>query len=191
MYYLVVNWIFVANLTPGEAITDSKAATMAHLLVAKLLGPQFGALMSVLTIVILISAMSAMIMVAPHVTSSMANDGFLPRALRATERGPSWQAQLLQFAIALLIVWAQSLRGALETVGAIILVFSTLVAFAIAFNTRHHIKPAKRLFAMLYAGPGCYFIFIGFKDKPEALLWLALPTLCATAYYFLRPSKSA
>lgn len=190
VYYLIVNWIFVANLNPGESINDSEAATMAHLLIAKLLGPQFGALMSVLTIVILISAMSAMIMVAPHVTSSMANDGFLPRSLMTSKRGPSWQAQVIQISIALLIVWAHSLRDALTTVGAIILCFSTLVAFAIAFNTRHTITPVKRLFAMLYALPGCYFIFVGFKDRPEALLWLALPTACATLFYLFRPNKS-
>ena len=85
--YLIVNWVFVANLTPaeGKAVFDYEQTrvTLGHVVVRHLVGDWGGRAMSVLALVAFISAASAMTMVGPRVYAAMAEDGFLPRALAA------------------------------------------------------------------------------------------------------------
>ena len=64
LLYLLVNWVFVANLTPQQCkvveIYEEARITLGHLIMKDLVGEVGAACMSVLAIIAFISAMSAM-----------------------------------------------------------------------------------------------------------------------------------
>jgi basic amino acid/polyamine antiporter, APA family len=133
--YLLVNWVFVANLTPadyGQWISgDRDRITLGHTLMLKLIGPTGAKVMSVFVIVALLSATSAMTMIGPRVYAAMARDGFLPRALAGKEGKPPLGALLLQAAVALFCVWTQDFRGLIGTVGAVLSFMAALTALGV------------------------------------------------------------
>jgi APA family basic amino acid/polyamine antiporter len=139
--YFAVNWIFVANLTPGDAtvvfgyddFTKGAAGgggnvTLGHAVMSRLAGPAAGALWSGATVVVFLSAMSAMIFLGPRVYAAMARDGFLPAFLAGKGEHPPRSAVLLQGALALLIVLTQELQAALALVGGVLMIFAALTA---------------------------------------------------------------
>src|SRR6185295_7807971 len=69
--YLVVNWVFVANLTPahyGAWIADDPGRiTLGHVVMRELVGTTGARIMSAFMIVALLSATSAMMMIGPRV----------------------------------------------------------------------------------------------------------------------------
>jgi basic amino acid/polyamine antiporter, APA family len=141
LLYLAVNWIFVANLTPGDAAVvfgygkftagaggGGGEVTLGHAVMARLAGPAAGALWSGATVVVFLSAMSAMIFLGPRVYAAMARDGFLPAFLAGQGEHPPRSAVLLQGALALLIVLTQRLQAALALVGGVLMLFAALTA---------------------------------------------------------------
>jgi APA family basic amino acid/polyamine antiporter len=142
--YLVVNYAFIANLTPEQSGVVFKydeftnlqgswdAVTLGQAIVAHLLGPAAGRVMSGVMVLLFTSAISAMTLVGPRVYASMANDGFLPSVLGSKSGKPPLFSVLLQSALALVLVYASSdLRGVLGTVGALLVVFAALTAFGL------------------------------------------------------------
>src|SRR5260370_21579739 len=87
-----MNWVFVANLTPEQSLAvsayESKRITLGHLIMKELIGDLGARLMSLMAIVLFVSAMSAMIFAGPRIYSAMANDGFLPRIFQAKQNLP-------------------------------------------------------------------------------------------------------
>ena len=82
--YLLVNWVFVANLTNsahfGEWIGgDRDRVTLGHFLMKDLIGETGGKIMSGIMIITLLSAASAMTMIGPRVYAAMARDGYSSR----------------------------------------------------------------------------------------------------------------
>jgi APA family basic amino acid/polyamine antiporter len=142
--YLAVNWVFVANLTPqdatvvfryqaftkGEAVPGG-VVTLGHAVMSRLVGPAAGALWSAMTVLVFLSAMSAMIFLGPRVYAAMARDGFLPRFLAGQGEHPPRSAILLQGGLALLIVLTQRLQSALALVGAALMLFAALTALGL------------------------------------------------------------
>ena len=106
--YLLVNWVFVANLTPahfGEWISgDHDRITLGHFVMRDLIGGAGAKLMSVFMIVALVAAASAMTMIGPRVYAAMARDGYLPKIFAGKDDGkpPLWSV-LLQGAIAIAV----------------------------------------------------------------------------------------
>jgi APA family basic amino acid/polyamine antiporter len=140
LLYLAVNWIFVANLTPADATVVFKydrftrglgqggEVTLGHAVMSRLVGPEAGALWSGATVLVFLSAMSAMIFLGPRVYAAMARDGFLPAFLAGQGEHPPRAAVLLQGGLALLIVLTQRLQTALAVVGGILMLFAALTA---------------------------------------------------------------
>jgi len=141
LLYLAVNWIFVANLTPADATVvfeyakftagaadGGGAVTLGHAVMARLAGPAAAGLWSAATVVVFLSAMSAMTFLGPRVYAAMARDGFLPAFLAGAGEHPPRSAVLLQGALALLIVLTQRLQAALALVGGVLMVFAALTA---------------------------------------------------------------
>ncbi len=128
--YLVVNWVFVANLDPGTAFSavTSGNVTLGHAVMTKLVGPGASAVWSGATVVVFLSSMSAMIFLGPRVYAAMARDGFLPRALAGEGTHPPAAAVILQGALALAIALLQGLQTTLAQVGAVLVLFAALVA---------------------------------------------------------------
>jgi amino acid transporter len=198
--YLLVNWVFVANLTPEQCKVvftyETARITLGHLIMRNLVGEVGAACMSILAIVAFVSAMSAMTFLGPRVYAAMANDGFLPRILEAKEGKPPVGAVVLQGAIALFLVFAYRLQEVLNNVGAILTLFSALTVFSLFWvylRRKQSLKPAPMalaaaFFFLLLSGVMLYF---GFKQSPILNLWVGASILAALIGYFITKKRVA
>jgi APA family basic amino acid/polyamine antiporter len=198
--YLAVNWVFVANLTPdeGRAVFDyeSTRVTLGHVVVKRLLGPAGGVAMSVLTMVALAAAASAMTVVGPRVYAAMAEDGFLPRLLRPRAGFPPTAAVWLQSSLAALLVFTHSLHQVLSNVGAVVTVFAALVSCAIF---REWLRPTgrPRPGALTLACAGIHvlsaaaMLYFGLRGTTLLALWIAVVVTVALAAYALTRSSAS
>lgn len=190
--YLLVNWVFVANLTPERAAVvfdyETSRITLGHLVMRDIVGDAGAKVMSVFVIVAFVSSMSAMTFVGPRVYAAMAADGFLPRVLMAkTGRPPAWSVGL-QGGIALAIVYAHELSQVMQNLGAILTLFAALTAASL-FRVRVA-RPdlpapsvASLLAAALYAGSAAWMLYFGLQGKTHLLKWIALVVGVALAAY--------
>jgi len=202
--YLVVNWVFVANLTPahyGSWIgNDPDRVTLGHVLMSNLVGTVGAKIMSAFMIVALLSAISAMTMIGPRVYAAMARDGYLPRAFAGeTDRPPVWSV-LLQGAIALAAAMTTGFIEAIGTIGAVLTLMAALTAlgvFKLQFDARNTEKPgiaaliAAAIFVVL-SGWMLYFAFTspllnsvtvpGVGKVSSPLVWLVFIVLITAVY---------
>jgi APA family basic amino acid/polyamine antiporter len=192
--YLLVNWVFVANLTPEQCKVvftyETARITLGHLIMKDLVGGFGAACMSILAIVAFISAMSAMTFLGPRVYAAMSRDGFLPRALQGKEGKPPIGAVILQGAIAMFLVFAYKLGEVLNSVGAILTLFSALTVLSLFWVWLRKKEYAKPAFAAL-AAAFCYLalagvmLYFGFKQSLTLNLWVGASILTALIGYFL------
>lgn len=199
--YLVVNFIFVANLTPADATVvfryDTDRVTLGHAVVARLLGPGSGAVMSLFTVVVFVSAMSAMTFVGPRVYAAMARDGYLPAALRCPDGKPPAGAIVLQGALALVILFTHPLREILENLGAILTFFAALTAaglfkLALAPRTLGRPRAGALVAAAVYVGSALAMLVFSFVLSPGSLRWVAGAAVVGLAGWLLsRPRGRA
>jgi len=111
--YLAINAIFVLAV-PGEAIAGKLEVGR---IVAENLGGRVWADGATLLICLaLVTSVSSMMMAGPRVYARMAADGYLPSSL-AQQSGPPRASILLQFAIALLMLWTASYPALLTFIG--------------------------------------------------------------------------
>jgi basic amino acid/polyamine antiporter, APA family len=185
--YLLVNWVFVANLTPGDAsiVFEERPVTLGHAVTAKLLGATAADVMSIFVALAFLSAMSAMTMVGPRVYAAMAEDGFLPRALAARAGRPPFVATLFQSLVALVIVWTHSLRNALDSVGALLVLFSALTCCSLfAMRWRRDLpnpRPIALVCAIAYVGLSAWVLFYGVKHRISTTLLAVAGAVLVTA----------
>jgi APA family basic amino acid/polyamine antiporter len=179
--YLLVNWVFVANLTPERARVvfdyEKTRVTLGHLIATDLAGPVGGRLMSVLAIVAFVSAMSAMTFAGPRVYMCMAADGFLPKILQGREGRPPVGSVLLQGALALLIIYTHTLQDMLHNVGAILTIFASLTAaclFRVRFNPQGRPRPpvSSLVAAGIYVLSAVWMLYFGFRGETRLLFWV-------------------
>ncbi len=135
LLYLVVNWVFVANITPEMATVvfgyDDTRVTLGHAVMEHLLGPAGGVFMSVLVLLAFVSAMSAMTLVGPRVYAEMARDGYLPAAFAGKDGAPPVGSLLLQAGVSLLFVWTHNILEAVQSASLVIMVFSGLTVLSL------------------------------------------------------------
>ncbi len=189
--YLVVNFIFVANLTPAQGTVVFKyddftslkgqfdQVTLGQAVMAALLGPVAAKVMSAVMLLLFISAMSAMLMVGPRVYAAMAGDGFLPAALSAREGEPPRGAVLLQGALALLLLFTHDVRSVLSNVGAILVLFAALTVgslFVAKARARAGEGPSAGglVAAAVYVLSAAWMFYAGFKSSPTLLAWVGV-----------------
>lgn len=192
--YLLVNWVFVANLTPEQCKVvftyETARVTLGHLIMKNLVGDFGGACMSVLAIVAFISAVSAMTFLGPRVYAAMSRDGFLPRSLQAKEGKPPVGAVILQGAIALFLVFAYKLQTVLNNVGAILTLFSALTVFSlfwVRFRRKEYAKPAFAALAaaLIYLLVSGLMLYFGFMKSPTLNLWVGASIMAALIGYYV------
>jgi len=180
--YLLVNWIFVANLTPERAAVvfkyESARVTLGHLVSQDLIGQVGARLMSVLILIALVSAMSAISFLGPRVYAAMAKDGFLPSFLAERQGKPPVGSVLLQGGLALTLVASYSLQQVLQNIGAILTLFSSLVAVGLIrlyFRSDRAARPSwlRLACAVLYLISAAGMLGFGFRDSKSLLWWLA------------------
>ena len=184
--YLLVNWVFVANLTPADAIVVADAGpVLGHVVANELIGPVGAKLMSIFIALAFLSAMSAMILVGPRVYSAMAADGFLPRALVGRRGRPPVGATLFQAAVSLTFVWTHSVRNALDSVGALLIIFSALTCLSLFALLRHKSLPRPRPIALvsagLYVALSGWILYYGIKHRISSTLLYGAGAVMAAA----------
>ncbi|MFT3840941.1 MAG: amino acid permease [Myxococcaceae bacterium] len=169
--YLLLNFVFVANLDPKTAevvfafdAPNSAKVTLGHEVMKKLLGAGAANVMSGIILLAFISAMSAMTLVGPRVYAAMANDGFLPKALGTVDGHPPRFSVLLQSALAILLVFITNLQQVLKDVGAILSFFAALTMCglfraALSNVTPEKPRPLALLAAFVYAGSTVFMLY--------------------------------
>ena len=197
--YLVVNFIFVANLTPAQGtvvfqyddFTSLKGqfdqVTLGQAVMAALLGPVAAKVMSAVMLLLFISAMSAMLLVGPRVYAAMAKDGFLPAFLGAKTGQPPTGAVLLQGGLALLLLFTHDVRSVLSNVGAILVLFAALTVSGLFVAKARGKDPSvvSLVCAGLYVLSAVWMFFEGFKRSPTLLGWVGLVGLVGLAAYLM------
>ncbi len=188
--YLVVNYLFVANLTPEqgrvvfqyEAFTqlegEAAQVTLGQAVMAALLGPVAGRVMSGVMVLLFVSAMSAMLLVGPRVYAAMAQDGVLPRALAGKAGEPPRAAVLLQGALALGLLVTHDLRSVLSNVGAVLVLFAALTVAGLFVAWRRAApgegpRPVALGAAAVYLVSAAWLLVMGLRSDPSLLAWVA------------------
>ena len=202
--YMVVNWVFVANLTPahyGEWISgDVHKITLGHIVMRELVGSTGAKVMSVFMIVALLSATSAMTMIGPRVYAAMARDGYLPRVFAGEDGKPPMWSVILQGAIAIAVAMTTSFISAIGTVGAILTLMAALTAlgvFKLQLDPKQTEKPGivALICATVFVALAAWMLYFAFTSpllntamvpyigKVSApLIWLAFIGLVTIIY---------
>jgi basic amino acid/polyamine antiporter, APA family len=204
--YLLVNWVFVANLTPahfGEWISgDTKRITLGHFLMRDLIGSSGAKVMSVFMIITLVAAASAMTMIGPRVYAAMARDGYLPKLFAARDNGhPPMASVLLQGAIAIAVSLTSTFVNSISTIGAILTLMGTLVVlgvFKLRFTETGDNRPGigSMIAAGLFVVLSCWMLYFAFTSPllktvhlpyktdpvPAPLVWLVFIVLVSVGY---------
>jgi APA family basic amino acid/polyamine antiporter len=143
--YLIINWVFVANLTPADAEAvftyEETRITLAHLIANDIFGRHGGLIVSILVIIAFLSAISAMMVIGPRVYAAMAVDGYLPKIFMPSGDKPPLNATLLQAAVSLLLLFSHTLREAVLAASAFLLLFTALTAASLFRLRRYHRQP--------------------------------------------------
>lgn len=178
-FYLLANWVFVANLTPERAAVvfqfETQRVTLGHLIASDVLGPVGGRAMSVLAVLSFLSAISAMVFVGPRVYAAMADDGYLPRVLASRAGRPPTGSVWLQGLVTLALLHGQGLRELLANVGAILTLISGLTVLGL-FRAARLIpgaRPARLalLCAGAYALAATVMLWVGLRGSRSLVLW--------------------
>jgi APA family basic amino acid/polyamine antiporter len=184
--YLVVNFVFVANLTPGmvgdPVALHGGGPMLGHLVAQNILGPTGATVMSAVTLLVFLSATSAMMLAGPRVVAAMAEDGALPAVFRARDGHPPRFASALQAGVALLLVWTQDLRDAVGSCAAVLLLFTGLVAVCAARLPTA--RPHARASGALYACFAAALLWRGASDG-ASVRWVLVAACVALAARFL------
>jgi APA family basic amino acid/polyamine antiporter len=179
LLYLVLNYVFVANLTPSDDMANwfmktQDQVTLGHVVMEKLIGPTGARVFSGVIVLLFMSAMSAMMLVGPRVYAAMAQDGVLPKGLRAEEGRPPVKSVLLQGAIAIALVYTRDVRSLLSAIGALLVLFAALTMSGLfrarVGATRRKVdKPsnASLAAATVYCLSALWMLFFGYFKNPE------------------------
>ncbi len=192
LLYLVVNWVFIANLRPDATAVvfryESERVTLGHLIMRGILGEVGGAVMSAITLVVFVSAASVMMLVGPRIYAAMASDGLLPRVFAARAGRPPVGSVLFQGAIALLLLHTHDLQQVLSNTGALLTLFSALTAstlFRIRFARPDLPRPGwvSLSAAGVHILSTVWMLYFGFRNSLSLVAWTGAVAVVATFGY--------
>lgn len=194
LLYLVLNWVFVANLTPALAAAvfshDETRITLAHVVANELWGETAGNIVSLVAVLVMVSAMSAMTLIGPRVYAAMADDGLLPAVFKTREGKPPVGSVVLQGSIAMFLLLAWSVLEVVQSASAVLMLSSGMTATAVFFAARNHkIRPLAFVAAALYIGAVGTFLVVGsFDSKVVGASLAVLLIVAGIGYAMRRPS---
>ena len=191
--YLLLNWVFVANLDAAsvEAFLkgDNAKVTLAHVVARGLVGSVGADVMSALVVLVLFSGMSSMAMIGPRVCAAMAQDGFLPRRFAAQAGRPPMFSVLFLGALSLTLVLTYTADALITHVGLILTLMSILTGLALfkaRFERPRRCPPprASSLIAASVFACGCgWMLYAAVAERPSLLVWMAaLAAVSSVAY---------
>lgn len=197
--YLLVNWVFVANLTAQEAAVarayEETRVTLGHLIAEELVGASGSAVMSLGIAAVMASSTSAMLLVGPRVYAAMADDGFLPPALGSRPGTPPRGAVFLQGLLAVALLYLHTVGELLINVGAVLVLFSALVAASLFLIARR--RPdldapgaSALVAAAVYVAFSIWMLYQAFVGRTGLVIWLATAAAAALVGYRLTRRRS-
>lgn len=188
--YLGVNWVFVANLSPGDLAmvkTEDDKLTLGHLVLHNLLGPSGAVAMSSVVLIALVSSLSAMTLVGPRVYAAMAADGFLPKMFRQRADAPPAASVILQSAVAVALIATQQFSVLLNNAGSILTLTSMLAVAALAWRKGQTLPVSVRISAIVYVTASAWALVFSIQGAPSSLVWMiAIGVLAAIGYRMTR-----
>jgi basic amino acid/polyamine antiporter, APA family len=196
--YLLINWIFIANLTPIQSLAvfdhEKTQVTLAHITLQQIIGPVGAKAASLVACLIFISAISAMTLVGPRIYVQMADDGLLPSVFKSKKGKPPLFSILFQSSIALFLLHTQSIREIIQACSAVLMLFSmltVLILFKIQFNNSLANIPRFSLFAALvYVISTAGILYAGMTSTNKIIYVFAVILILGTAGY-LKATKFA
>jgi APA family basic amino acid/polyamine antiporter len=198
--YLLMNWVFVANLNPEEASAvfayESKRITLGHLIMRNLIGDLGARVMSMIAIALFVSAMSAMIFAGPRIYAAMAADGFLPRVFEAKMNRPPAASIVLQGALSITLIFTHPLQQVLQNIGAVLTLFAALTSVSLLrmrFNRHPARSPpstASLVAASIYVLATTWMLYFGLRNSPILLAWIAAILVVTLIAYRITPRSS-
>ncbi len=192
--YMLINWIFVANVSPSDAslvFQGGEQVTLGHVVTERRAGAAGASFMSVLIIIAFLASMSAVLMIGPHIAAAMASDGALPKVFSSKTGRVPLVGLWFQVAVALVVVYLQDLRQALESVGATLIFFSGLSAVALLLASWRGALPkvprkTALVAAALFAAFSGWLLYTAFRGRMSLLPWLGGAALLGLLGYQLR-----
>ena len=184
LLYVAINWVFVSNLSGGRMLelvdSDTSRVTLAHFVTADIAGPRAAQLMSIAMILVLVSSMSAMTVVGPHVYTTMARDGFLPRVLTRRAGELPVASVLVQSGLAVAMLMTHSFELLIRNIGAMLTLMSALTVFAVL-----RLRPGPWILACagIYVMASGWMLYFAIADSPITLAWAAATMGLAAAGY--------
>jgi len=196
--YLLVNWVFVANLDPQQASAvfgyESNRITLGHLIMKDLVGDLGARVMSLLAIALFVSATSAMIFVGPRIYAAMASDGLLPRMFQGRPNQPPASSIVLQSVLSIALIFTHRVQQVLQNVGAV-LTLSAAVTAAALFRARFGQMGLPRpplgalVSAAVYVLAAILMLCFGVRNSPLLAAWIGAILLVAATAYRLQSRK--
>lgn len=184
--YALVNWVFVTNLSradmAGWIAGDTDRITLAHLVMLQLIGSAGAKVMSVVVIIALASAISAMTLIGPHVYAEMAKDRFLPPTLAGRDGQPPVGSVLLQSSLAMSLVVLSGFRELLNNVSSILAIVSAVTVLSIFRMLRDdgQERPGAPAIvgALVYAAMSAWMVYYAMGASRRVDVWgVGVPTL--------------
>ena len=112
--YVALNAVFVYS-TPVSGLAGK--LDIGRIAAESLGGPSWGIAVTLIVALALISSVSSMMMAGPRVYARMAQDGYLPKALRAASGEAPRNGMVLQLALSLVMLWSTTYEGLLTYIG--------------------------------------------------------------------------
>ena len=198
--YLSLNAVYALALSAEDigAIVRAKGfesvAPIAQLAAEKLFGPRWSNPLSIAVGLMLLSSLSAYLLIGPRVLFAMAHAGQFPSiAARLTRQANTPAiATLFQIVLALVLLWVGSLRSIIEYAGIGLSIFSMLAMSSI-YVLRHTQPDLPRPFRTpgypvtpaVYLTLTALVTLAAFRENPKVSSYALLSILAGVPFYYL------
>ncbi len=202
--YLALNLVYALALSaadvrgivdnPANRIGNVAVAPIAQIAAARLFGERWATPLSILIGLMLLSTLSAYVLIGPRVVYAMARAGQFPSvAGRLTARsGTPAVATILQIAVALVLLWTGTQESIIVYAGVGLSIFSMM-----AMSSIYILRWRRPLLARPFKTPGypvtpaVYLLLTGsltlatFYDRPRVSLYALLSILAGIPIFYL------
>jgi APA family basic amino acid/polyamine antiporter len=173
LLYVALNTVFVFATTPTELAGKLEVGQIAA---RALGGPRLATWVTALVALVLVSSVSSLIMAGPRVYARMAEDGYLPRWLAASEGRPPRASIALQSTLALILLWSATYERLLTWIG-FTLSLSTAATVVGLIVLRRREGPQLRVVGWPWV-PALFLLFVLFMTG--FTLWRGISDLLKT-----------
>ncbi len=139
--YILLNYVFLLSAPVGELAGQVE---IGHISATHIFGTNFGNLMGIVISLLLVSSISAMVMVGPRVISSIATELKPLHFFSGTnKKGVPFVAVIFQSLVSLVLILTAKFNEVLELIGFTLTLFTTLTVFGV-FILRYKFKHIPR-----------------------------------------------